>query len=216
MRSKDNIISHNFNDLKLKNSDNLPKSNREYTKDNSKLTMKVVESWHECKSSNLNNRASLNPVIEDPSKEDIGSKDSDGGCKRTLSVNPFISNEELKTPTTIDFSIIKPASPTDNKKTELSVDIRSRRNEIKDDKSLLDKICSDITKSKNKMLEITRPTKPESQTLDIKESNGQVRSKCKLKAINTIAKKSQTPTKLKGEAHCVYCKDYPSSTCSII
>jgi len=216
MRSKDNIVSHNFNDLKLKNSDNLPKSNREYTKDNSKLTMKVVESWHGCKSSHLNSKPSLNPVIEDPSKEDIGSKDSDGGYKRTLTVNPFISNEELKTPTTIDFSIIKPASPTHNKRAELSADIRSRRNEIKDDKSLLDETCSDVTKNKSKMLEVTRPTKRESQTLDIKESNGQIRTKCKLKAMNTIAKKCEAPIKLKREGRCVSCKDYLSSTCSII
>lgn len=57
----------------------------------------------------FNNKAALNPIIEEPSKED-GSYDSNNSC---IKVNPF--KEETKTALNIDQSTTCPPSPSLNK-----------------------------------------------------------------------------------------------------
>ena len=112
--------NHDVDYFKHNRFDTLSKSYREASHDTkTDLMMEKLNSWNKNKVSCLNNMTTLNPIIEDPSKEDLKSDESNDRRKES-SANPFFSNDDLKTPTTIDYSTIQPLSPIQSKIRELS------------------------------------------------------------------------------------------------
>eukprot|EP00826_Nyctotherus_ovalis_P006262 TRINITY_DN11464_c0_g1_i4.p1 TRINITY_DN11464_c0_g1~~TRINITY_DN11464_c0_g1_i4.p1 ORF type:complete len:218 (-),score=29.06 TRINITY_DN11464_c0_g1_i4:115-768(-) len=115
---EDNTISKE--ETKTVNIDELLESGNSYNESESSngspscsdhvgLPVKQQVSWASANflSPSFNGKGVLNPIIEDPSKED-GSYDSNNSC---VKVNPFMKNEQLKTPTTADVSTACPSSP---------------------------------------------------------------------------------------------------------
>eukprot|EP00826_Nyctotherus_ovalis_P061967 TRINITY_DN8884_c0_g1_i4.p1 TRINITY_DN8884_c0_g1~~TRINITY_DN8884_c0_g1_i4.p1 ORF type:complete len:249 (-),score=48.99 TRINITY_DN8884_c0_g1_i4:131-784(-) len=217
MKSEDKMKTIDLERKRYKNSESLPKSSREYSRDNGgSLMIESQEVLSGCKSYYINSVASLNPIIEDPSKEDVHSSESNGRCKN-LSINPFITNEELKTPTTIDHTIIKVPSAT--RTLEVAGDMKSgerrTREELKDINVLDETTCGELCRDGQK-LGATRSAENNPVTLNLKEKGGEVKRRTKLKAVLTIHNKHRESIKLEGERKsCCRC-DNSKPICTIV
>eukprot|EP00826_Nyctotherus_ovalis_P032127 TRINITY_DN25944_c0_g1_i1.p1 TRINITY_DN25944_c0_g1~~TRINITY_DN25944_c0_g1_i1.p1 ORF type:complete len:237 (-),score=65.61 TRINITY_DN25944_c0_g1_i1:17-727(-) len=204
MKSDVNLRNHGFDESMLKNTSSLPKSN---SHDNP--MMGRAEDCGGNRASCLNSAVSLNPIIEDPSKEDGKSSDSNSRCNKTLGINPFITNEELKTPTTIDYSVMNQPSPIQSKNMELSAEARSREvtlgEEVKESKSSVEGEHKKQQTVKAKGLAIPYSLGTETKTIhlkekEIKEFNIKKETKSKLQTAYILEKEYNT--KLEGGKSC--------------
>eukprot|EP00826_Nyctotherus_ovalis_P033286 TRINITY_DN268_c0_g1_i1.p1 TRINITY_DN268_c0_g1~~TRINITY_DN268_c0_g1_i1.p1 ORF type:complete len:229 (+),score=58.00 TRINITY_DN268_c0_g1_i1:24-689(+) len=179
-----------LDELKYKESDSLQNSNREYSQNK------------RGRSSFLNSSVSLNSIIEDPSKEDVHSSESNSHCIKTPAANLFITNEELKTPTTTDISIVGPCSTAPSK-----VKVLDAKEEA------VESLDSNV---KAKEIVDSLAVKVENKTVNLKEKEVASMEKRKKMSLHTLKKSFDPDIKLERSKSCCCFSNNIEHACIII